>query len=95
MLSINLFFSLKYIHIDMPVMAILKGAAAAGVMGVLIHFLLIMVKRLFFLPFILIFSLAVYLVLIYMMGAINRQDIAFLSRLLRVSRLLRKLGLQR
>ena len=91
-LSINIFFSLKYIRISLPVTAIAKGAVASVMMAAVIYILLRMTSRLFLLPLILIFSLFVYLVLIYLLGAINKQDIIFISKLLRISALLKRLS---
>ncbi|MGC8698727.1 MAG: flippase [Candidatus Acidifodinimicrobium sp.] len=88
-ITINLYFTRRYIEIKLPIGAIIKGTIAGLLMVGFILLLLANFTRLIELPFILVAAVILYIFLLYIFRAISRSDIIFILITVRLGRLAR------
>ncbi len=86
-LTVNLYFTSKYIKITLPYFVMLKITIASLLMGGIIY-ILDKTVSLALLPVILIGSFVLYLFIIYVMGVLTRKDINFFLKLSRLDKFL-------
>jgi O-antigen/teichoic acid export membrane protein len=88
-LAINLVFVSKYIKIRLPYKEIMRSILALIAMSILLYVMLIFIKRLAYLPLILIASLVFYAVMLYLTKTINSSEIRFIIKLVKADKFVR------
>lgn len=83
---VSLYFVSKYIKIFLPYLAIIKVTIASLIMGVFIY-LANKATPLSLLPLIMVAGVVLYIILIYLMRALTKKDIAFFLRLAHLDKL--------
>lgn len=91
MLGSNLFFVSKFVKIKLPYIDFLKGLFAAAIMSIFLYFTLPVIA-LHLLPVILIAGLVIYVAVLYIIKAINRNELAFIIKLVKADKLFKALG---
>ena len=88
-LAINLVFVSKYIKIRLPYKEIMRSILALIAMSILLYVLLTFIRRLAYLPLVLITSLAFYAVMLYLTKTINGNEIRFIIKLVKADKFVR------
>jgi O-antigen/teichoic acid export membrane protein len=85
-LSVNLILVSRYIKIKLPYLELLKATVSVVLMGLFLYFLLIFVKRLAYLPLLLIASLAFYALMLYVTKTISNKELRFIIKLFKADK---------
>jgi O-antigen/teichoic acid export membrane protein len=86
MLIVNIFLVSKYIKIIIPYLDLLKAIVSVVLMAAFLYFMLKIVTRLAYLPLVLISALVFYVIILYLIRAINNKEIRFIIKLVKADK---------
>lgn len=76
----------KYIKIIIPYLDLLKAIVSVVLMAAFLYFMLKIVTRLAYLPLVLISALVFYVIILYLIRAINNKEIRFIIKLVKADK---------
>jgi O-antigen/teichoic acid export membrane protein len=85
-LTVNLILVSRYIKIKLPYLDLLKTTFSAALMGIFLYLLLMFIKRLAYLPLLLIASLAFYALVLYVTKVISNRELRFIIKLFKADK---------
>ena len=91
MLIVNLVLVSKYIKITLPFKDLAKSVVAVLLMAAFLYFILEFVKKLAYLPLLLISSLIVYVVILYLIRAISNKEVRFVIKIFKADKFIKML----